>query len=143
MQTLKKFKNNSDFLKNLGISYDSLQTNLKMNVKQIKHYLHLGGQNYANLKEKIPILGGNGKPLKFKIGGKTIMEMYEPHFKDGYTPVAGTEKMFFRPKFMQNQQKNKTNKKQKGGIGAIGILSWIGIILYAVLQIASQSGSDK
>ena len=43
---------------------------------------------------------------------------------------------------MQNQQKNKTNKKQKGGIGAIGILSWIGIILYAVLQIASQSGSS-
>ena len=61
MPTIKHLKNNSNFLQHLGVA----DFTNKLNTKEIKHYLHLGGQNYKNLREKVPILGGNGKPLTF------------------------------------------------------------------------------
>jgi hypothetical protein len=133
---------NTNFLQHFGATMDL--TN-KLTVKEIKHYLHLGGQNYKNLKEKVPVLGKNGKPLRFRVGGKTVLEMFEPIFKDGYVPAPGTDYIFTR------SMKNTTNKgrrgggrsSQRGGMGTIGILSWIGIGLYALLQFSQISGSSS
>jgi hypothetical protein len=138
MQTIKHLKNNSNFLQNLGVT-DDLKN--KLTIKEIKHYLHLGGQNFKNLKEKVPILGKNGKPLRFRVGGRTVLEMFKPIFKDGYVPATGTEHLFARPGFMQN----KTNKKrhQRGGMGAMGVLSLIGIGVYALLQLGQSFGSSS
>lgn len=133
-------KNNSNFLQNLGV------TNFinKLNTKEIKHYLHLGGQNYTNLKEKVPILGKDGKPLTFKVGGKTVLQMFKPLFKDGYVPAVGTEHLFARP------MKNKTSKRghgrssrsQRGGMDVAGVLALIGIGIYALLQIGQSLGTS-
>ena len=137
MPTIKNFKNNSNFLQNLGVT----DFTNKLNTKEIKHYLHLGGQNYKNLREKVPILGGNGKPLRFKVGGKTVLEMFKPLFKDGYVPAVGTEHLFARP------MKNRTNKRrhslQHGGMDAAGILAWIGVGIYALLQFGQAFGSSS
>ncbi len=139
-------KHNSSFLQQLGIT--SLKN--KLSKKEIKHYLHLGGQNYANLKEKVPILDANGKQLRFTVGGKTVLEMLKPIYKDGYTPVPGTEHIFVKPSFkgtygsisksakLGTSGSNKT-KKQNGG-NAIAILPIIGAVLYMLIQ-AGNSGS--
>ena len=133
-------KNNSNFLQNLGVT----DFTNKLNTKEINHYLHIGGQNYKNLREKVPILGEDGKPLTFKVGGKTVLEMFKPLFKDGYVPAIGTEHLFAR------QMKNKTNKRQhgrrrsqRGGMDAAGILAWIGIGVYALLQFGQAFGSSS
>lgn len=131
---------NAAFFKHMGIN--ELNPMNTLDTKQVKRFLHLGGQNYKNLAEKVPILDGNGKPLRFKVGGKTVFELFKPLFKGGYQPVPGTENIFVPSKSKQN----RTNKKgkQSGGIGAIGILTWIGVVLYAVLQIISPlSGSGS
>ena len=135
-------KNNSNFLQNLGVT----DFTNKLNTKEINHYLHIGGQNYKNLREKVPILGEDGKPLTFKVGGKTVLEMFKPLFKDGYVPAIGTEHLFARPGYM----KNKTNKRQhgrrrsqRGGMDAAGILAWIGIGVYALLQFGQAFGSSS
>jgi hypothetical protein len=136
-------KNNSNFLQNLGVT----DFTNKLNTKDIKHYLHLGGQNYKNLREKVPVLGEDGKPLTFKVGGKTVLQMFKPLFKDGYVPAVGTEHLFARP------MKNKTSKRghgrrsrsrsrsQHGGMDAAGILAWIGVGVYALLQLAPALGN--
>ena len=136
-------KNNSTFLQNLGVT----DFTNKLNTKEIKHYLHLGGQNYKNLREKVPILGKDGKPLTFKVGGKTVLEMFKPLFKDGYVPAIGTEHLFARPGYM----KNKTNKKQHGrrrssrsqhgGMDALAVLALIGTGIYALLQTGPSFGT--
>lgn len=128
---------NAAFFKHMGIN--ELNPMNTLDTKEVKRFLHFGGQNYKNLAEKVPILDGNGKPLRFKVGGKTVFEVFKPLFKGGYQPVPGTENIFVPSKSRQN----RTNKKgkQSGGIGAIGILTWIGVVLYAVLQmIAPLSG---
>jgi hypothetical protein len=130
---------NAAFFKHMGIN--ELNPMNTIDSKQVKRYLHLGGQNYKNLSEKVPILDEKGKPLRFKVGGKTVFEVFKPLFKGGYQPVKGTENIFVRSKSRQN----RTNKKgkQSGGIGAVGILSWIGIVLFAVLQLSSSFGSSS
>ena len=144
MPTINHLKNNSNFLQNLGVT----DFTNKLHTKEIKHYLHLGGQNYKNLREKVPILGGNGKPLTFKVGGKTVLEMFKPLFKDGYVPAIGTEHLFARPGYM----KNKTNKRQHGrgrsrsqhgGMDALGVLALIGTGIYALLQVGQAFGSSS
>ena len=133
---------NAAFFKHMGIN--ELNPMNTLDTKQVKRFLHLGGQNYKNLAEKVPILDGNGKPLRFKVGGKTVFEVFEPLFKGGYQPVPGTENIFVPSKSKQNRT-NKTNKKgkQSGGIGAVGILTWIGVVLYAVMQLSQASGSSS
>ena len=133
-------KNNSNFLQKLGIT----DFTNKLNTKEIKHYLHLGGQNYKNLREKVPILGEDGKPLTFKVGGKTVLEMFQPLFKGGYVPAVGTEYLFAR------QMKNKTRKRglgrsrsQRGGMDAAGILALLGVGVYALLQFGQALGTSS
>ena len=128
---------NAAFFKHMGIT-ELNPTNI-LDSKQVKRYLHLGGQNYKNLSEKVPILDANGKPLRFKVGGKTVFEVFKPLFKGGYQPVPGTENIFVPSKSRQN----RTNKKgkQSGGIGAVGILTWIGVILAVILQNAGPGFS--
>ena len=133
MSTSKHYKLNSNFMQKLGVTFDMLRTlKNKLSKKEVNHYLQLGLQNFKNLKNKVPILGTNGKPLRFKVGGKTVMEMYEPAFKEGYEPVEGTEHIFVKP------QMNKT-RKQNGG-NALGIMSIVGVVLYLLIQ-AGNSGS--
>jgi hypothetical protein len=130
---------NAYFFKHMGIN--EIDPTKILDSKQVKRFLHLGGQNYKNLAEKKPILDEKGKPLRFKVGGKTVFEVFEPIFKGGYQPVPGTEKIFVPSKARQN----RTNKKgkQTGGIGAIGILTWIGVVLYAVMQLSQSMGSSN
>lgn len=145
MNTLKHFPSNSHFLHNLGVT----DLKNKLSTKEIKHFLHVGGQNYKNLKEKVPILGENGKPLRFRAGGKTVLEMFEPLYKSGYKPPVGTEYLFVRPGFMkfgtQRRSKRRSNRKQMGGMDALGVLSLIGIGIYSLLQFSSvfSSGSSS
>ena len=133
---------NAAFFIHMGIN--ELNPMNTLDTKQVKRFLHLGGQNYKNLAEKVPILDGNGKPLRFKVGGKTVFELFKPLFKGGYQPVPGTENIFVPSKSRQNRT-NKTNKKgkQSGGIGAVGILSWIGVVLFAVLQLSQSLSSSS
>ena len=132
---------NAAFFKHMGIN--ELPPINTLDTKQVKRFLHVGGQNYKNLAEKVPILDEKGKPLRFKVGGKTVFEVFEPIFKGGYQPIPGTENIFVPSKSRQNKT-NKTNKKgkQSGGIGAVGILSWIGVVLFAVLQLSQSFGSS-
>jgi len=116
--------------------YDPNMLQNKLTQKEINHYLKLGTQNYKNLKEKVPILGTNGKPLRFKVGGIPAIELYKPIFKDGYTPVKGTEYIFVKP------QRNKT-KKQNGGSNAIGIMSLIGAVLYFLIQAGNNVSTSN
>lgn len=147
MNTLKHFTTNSHFLHNLGVT----DLKNKLSTKEIKHFLHVGGQNYKNLKEKVPILGENGKPLRFRAGGKTVLEMFEPLYKAEYKPPVGTEYLFARPGFMkistQRRRGNgrRSNRKQMGGMDALGVLSLIGIGIYSLLQFSSvfSSGSSN
>ena len=129
---------NAAFFKHMGIN--ELPPINTLDTKQVKRFLHVGGQNYKNLAEKVPILDEKGKPLRFKVGGKTVFEVFEPIFKGGYQPIPGTENIFVPSKSRQN----RTNKKgkQSGGIGAVGILSWIGVVLFAVLQLSQSFGSS-
>jgi hypothetical protein len=130
---------NAAFFKHMGIN--ELNPMNTLDTKQVKRFLHLGGQNYKNLSEKVPILDEKGKPLRFKVGGKTVFEVFKPLFKGGYQPVPGTENIFVPSKSRQN----RTNKKgkQSGGIGAIGILTWVGVVLFAVLQLSQAMGSSR
>ena len=130
---------NVAFFKHMGIN--ELPPMNTLDTKQVKRFLHVGGQNYKNLAEKVPILDEKGKPLRFKVGGKTVFEVFEPIFKGGYQPIPGTENIFVPSKARQN----RTNKKgkQSGGIGAVGILSWIGVVLFAVLQLSQSFGSSS
>ena len=145
MNTLKHFTTNSHFLHNLGIT----DLKNKLSTKEIKHFLHVGGQNYKNLKEKVPILGENGKPMRFRAGGKTVLEMFQPLYKAGYKPPVGTEYLFARPGFMkfgtQRRSKRRSSRKQMGGMDALGVLSLIGIGIYSLLQFSSvfSSGSSS
>lgn len=143
MNTLKHFTTNSHFLHNLGVT----DLKNKLSTKEIKHFLHVGGQNYKNLKEKVPILGENGKPLRFRAGGKTVLEMFKPLFKAGYTPPVGTEHLFARPGFMkistQRRGRRSRSKKQMGGMDALGVLSLIGIGIYSLLQFSTVSSSSN
>jgi len=145
MNTLKHFRTNSHFLHNLGVT----DLKNKLSTKEIKHFLHVGGQNYKNLKEKVPILGENGKPLRFRAGGKTVLEMFKPLFKAGYTPPLNTEYLFARPGFMkigtQRRGGQRRSKKQMGGMDALGVLTLIGIGIYSLLQFSSEftSGSSN
>ena len=130
---------NAAFFKHMGINELSPMNTLDS--KQVKRFLHVGGQNYKNLAEKVPILDEKGKPLRFKVGGKTVFEVFKPIFKGGYQTIPGTEKIFVPSKARQN----RTNKKgkQSGGIGAVGILSWIGVVLFAILQVSQSFGSSS
>jgi len=142
MPTINHLKNNSNFLQNLGVT----DFTNKLHTKEIKHYLHLGGQNYKNLREKVPILGEDGKPLTFKVGGKTVLEMFKPLFKDGYVPAIGTEHLFARPGYMKNKTYKKQHgrrRSQRGGMDAAGILALIGIGVYALLQFGQAFGSSS
>jgi hypothetical protein len=135
-------KHVSNFLQKIGIS--SFDTKNRLNMKQIKHYLHLGGQNYMNLEEKVPVLDKHGKPIRLKVGGKVVMEMFEPLFKGGYVPEPGTETMFVKPSFL----KNKTSKRQRGvsqsgGMGTMAIFGIVGLVLYTLLQLGSTGGSGS
>ena len=136
-------KHVSKFLQNVGIS--SFDSKNRLSMKQIKHYLHLGGQNYMNLEEKVPVLDKHGKPIRLKVGGKVVMEMFEPLFKGGYAPEPGTETMFVNPSFL----KNKTSKRgvskrgvsQSGGMGTIAILGIVGIVIYGLLRLSNDTAS--
>ena len=144
MNTLKHFTTNSHFLHNLGVT----DLKNKLSTKEIKHFLHVGGQNYKNLKEKVPILGENGKPLRFRAGGKTVLEMFEPLYKAEYKPPVGTEYLFARPGFMKfgtQRRRRRSSRKQMGGMDALGVLSLIGIGIYSLLQFSSvfSSGSSS
>jgi len=133
-------KHVSKFLQNVGIS--SFDTKNKLNMKQIKHYLHLGGQNYMNLDQKVPVLDKHGKPIRFKIGGKVVMEMFEPLFKGGYVPAPGTETMFVNPSFLKNKtSKRRGSQNQSGGMGTMAILTIVGIVLYGLLRLSNSTAT--
>lgn len=141
-------KHVSKFLQNVGIrSFDSKN---RLSMKQIKHYLHLGGQNYMNLERKVPVLDQHGKPIRLRVGGKVVMEMFEPLFKGGYAPEPGTETMFVNPSFL----KNKTSKRgisqrgisqrgvsQSGGMGTMTILGIVAVVIYAMLRLSNDTAS--
>jgi hypothetical protein len=135
-------KNNTSFFKNLGIDTPETLRN-PFTTREIRRYMHLGGENYANLKEKVPVLGADGKPIRFRVGGKTLLQVFEPRFKDNYVPTPGTEHIFVKPSFA----KSKTRKQRGGsvsfaGIGSIGALTWVGLILFLVIQ-AGNSGAFR
>ena len=133
-------KHVSKFLQNVGIS--SFDTKNRLNMKQIKHYLHLGGQNYMNLEEKVPVLDKHGKPIRFKIGGKVVMEMFKPLFKGGYVPEPGTETMFVNPSFLKNKtSKRRGSQNQRGGMGTMAILTIVGIVIYGLLRLSNSTAT--
>ena len=141
--------------------------------REIRRYMHLGGENYANLKEKVPVLGADGKPIRFRVGGKTLLQVFEPRFKDNYVPTPGTEHIFVKPSFAKSKTRKQRGGKQCGGkqcggkqcdgkqcdgkqcdgkqcggsvsfagIGSIGALTWVGLILFLVIQ-AGNSGAFR
>jgi len=131
-------KHVSNFLQKIGIS--NFDTKNRLNMKQIKHYLHLGGQNYMNLEQKVPVLDKRGKPIRLKVGGKVVMEMFQPLFKGGYVPEPGTNTMFVNPTFL----KNKTSKRgvsQRGGMGTMTILGIVAVVIYAMLRLSNDTAS--
>jgi hypothetical protein len=144
-------KHVSKFLQKIGIS--NFDTKNRLNMKQIKHYLHLGGQNYMNLEQKVPVLDKQGKPIRLRVGGKVVMEMFEPLFKGGYVPEPNTENMFVNPSFL----KNKTSKRQRGvsqrgvsqrgvsqrgGMDLVTIFAIVGIVLGA-MQLSNSFSETK
>jgi hypothetical protein len=140
-------KNNSSFFKNLGIDMPETLRN-PFTTREIRRYMHLGGENYANLKEKVPVLGADGKPIRFRVGGKTLLQVFEPRFKDNYVPTPGTEHIFVKPSFAKSKTRKQRDGKQCGGsvsfagIGSIGALTWVGLILFLVIQ-AGNSGAFR
>lgn len=139
------FKNNTSFFKNLGIDMPETLRN-PFTTREIRRFMQLGGENYTNLKEKVPILGADGKPIRFRVGGKTLLQVFEPRFRDNYVPTPGTEHIFVKPSFGKSKTRKQRGGKQRGGsisfagIGSIGALTWVGLILFLVIQ-AGNSGA--
>jgi len=112
-------------------------------MKQIKHYLHLGGQNYMNLEQKVPVLDKRGKPIRLRVGGKVVMEMFEPLFKGGYAPETGTENIFVNPSFLKNKtSKRQRGVSQRGGMDLVTIFAIVGIVLGA-MQLSNSFSETK
>jgi hypothetical protein len=134
-------KHVSKFLQKIGIS--NFDTKNRLNMKQIKHYLHLGGQNYMNLEQKVPVLDKHGKPIRLRVGGKVVMEMLEPLFKGGYAPETGTENIFVNPSFLKNKtSKNQRGVSQRGGMGILAISAIVGIVIGA-MQLSNSFSETK
>ena len=95
-----------------------------------------------NLDQKVPVLDKHGKPIRFKIGGKVVMEMFEPLFKGGYVPAPGTETMFVNPSFLKNKtSKRRGSQNQRGGMGTMAILTIVGIVIYGLLRLSNSTAT--
>jgi hypothetical protein len=142
-------RKNAEFISYLAPNVDlaKMPSLKKMNggENMVKKFLKYGSENYNNLKEKTPIIGKNGAPLEFKIGGKSLMRIYKPDFSEGYAPKKGFENLFVHPSdvhhFSSGKQKLLTRKGQTLKRGGSPI-AWI-IAILGVLGAFAFSGSSS
>jgi hypothetical protein len=132
-------RKNAEFISYLAPNVDlaKMSSLKKMNggENMVKKFLKYGSENYNNLKEKTPIIGKNGAPLEFKIGGKSLMRIYKPDFSEGYAPKKGFENLFVHPSdvhnFSSGKQKLLTRKGQtlkRGGSPIVWIIAILGVL---------------